>query len=150
MNRPDQHDPGFRSLLNAMCLQAMYDYFILYRMGAVKELAPTGYFKRKIGMKLPSGGRSTGGLSYQNLSPSDIPDLIRFLTKDMSRLLTIMGHHASPIMLRERILHLERTGEWRELFGQGVGVHQARERAVPLPTEKGDAPSDAPLDLLLE
>jgi len=129
MNRPDQHDPGFRSLLNAICLQAMQDYFILYRMGAVKELAPTGYFKRKIGMKRPAGGRSTGGLSYQNLSPSDIPHLIEFLTEDMSDLLAIMGHYASKEVIKARVLHLERSGEWRDMFKQGVRVHGSKERS---------------------
>lgn len=109
--RPDSHNPGHRAFLNAICLQAMTDYWILYRMGAVRELEITGTFKV----------RADGNEVYQNLVPLDIPELLEFLVGGgMSRLMKLMGHHAPPYVIRDRILHLERTGEWRGMFGKGV------------------------------
>lgn len=111
MPAPDTNAPGIRALCNAIALQAMTDYFILYRMGAVKELKSTGHFKE----------RSGGSLVYQNMYPSHVEDLLEFFSDgSMSKVMDMMGHYAPPSVIRKRILHLERTGEWKEMFGQGI------------------------------
>ena len=144
---PETHDPGPISVIRAIVTQAFVDYFILYRMGAIKEMQNTGYFKARMGRN-----DGEGSLIYQYMTPSHVPELLDFIENHMHRLIGVLGHRITPLALRERILHLERSGEWQDHFGRGVKYNPlTRQGPEPMsPMQKGDAPKDAPLDLLPE
>jgi hypothetical protein len=114
-----QRDPGPKALLCAMCHQALIDYFILRRMGAVRWCESTGHWRRRTG--------THGSYVFQNMTPEDCRQLLRFICDDAERLLDLAGINMSPGQVRRRIIHLEKTGEWRRYFGQGCRMFRNAE-----------------------
>jgi len=128
---PETHDPGPISVIRSICLQAMVDYFILYRMGAVKRMESTGYFKPR-----PAKGKDAGSLVYQSMTPSTVTELLEFFENDMHKLVRLLGHHITPLAMRERMIELEETGEWRNLFGQGIRLNPFSRNGPEAPLNK--------------
>ena len=113
----DQRDPGPQALLCAICHQALVDYWILYRMGAVRWCKVTGTFKRRPG--------AHGSYVFQNMTPTDCRDLVKFINRHAGRVLAMCGIEVEPGQVRKRMIALERSGEWRQYFGQGCKDHIA-------------------------
>jgi hypothetical protein len=111
----DQRDPGPQSLLCAICHQALVDYWILYRMGAVRWCKATGQWQR----------RQDGGQVYMGMSMGDCRDLLTFIQQHAGRVLALCGIEVEPGHVRRRMIALERSGEWRRYFGQGCKDHIA-------------------------
>jgi len=120
-----QRDPGPKSLLCAVCIQAMTDFFILRRMGAVRWGKSTGKFP-------PRPGSHT--YVYQSMTPVDVEELVAFIEGDLSRVLEMIGIDLPPHLVTKRLLDLERSGEWQDFFRQGCHPKGRRE---------GDDPPDA-------
>lgn len=108
--------PEHRLLLRVV-LEAIGDYFILKRMGAVKYMKQTGYFLQ----------RSGGAWVYQGMTPIDVYFLLRFLNEDAERLTNLAGWDLPPLAIRNVVLRLEKSGDYRRYFAQGVpGERQGR------------------------
>ena len=110
-------------LIGSIVLNAMAEYFILKRMGAVRYMELTGYWQQ----------RSDNSYTYRDMTASDVHRLILFFKKDAARVLKIIGWDLAPLEVYNAVLRLEKSGAYRRMFSQGVqeeqGIHRvARKR----------------------
>jgi len=105
------YDPGPQSLICAMMHQALADYFILHRAGFVQWCKVTGRWRNQ----------KNGATCYQNIFPEDCKTLVEFIERDAGRVMSLAGIEVQRDAVKRRILALERSGEWKRYFGQGVG-----------------------------
>lgn len=122
VDRLEDTRPEYRLLLRIV-IEAMAEYFALKRMGAVRYMKTTGYFLR----------RSGGALVYMGMSPLDVHFLLKFLNEDAERLANLAGWDLPPLAIRNVVLRLEKSGDYRRFFSQGV--HGGRRRRSHWPEE---------------
>jgi len=115
-NQSDSHDPGPQALLCAVCHQALMDYFILRRMGAVRWCHQTGHWKRRSG--------KYGSYVFQNMTPDDCRQLLVFIQEHAERVLDLCGINVDKGGVKRRIIAMERSGEWQRYFGQGCKMYR--------------------------
>jgi len=94
-------DYGHHVLLCAICNQAIVDYLLLHRAGAIK-------WGKAIEMPLRPGHYT---YVYRDMSNRDVFDLVNFIQNDMHKLLCMAGMDVSAEGVLKRVLQLERTGE---------------------------------------
>lgn len=111
--------PGEKSLIVAVIEQAIMDYFILRRFGAVEFRQITGKWK----------DRKQGGKCYQNMQPSDLVVLLYFLRRDVPLLFDVAGIDLSDVLVWDGILRLEKSGRWRGMFSKGVSMFAIADNA---------------------
>ena len=114
--RADQEAPGWQTMISAVCLQAMHDYFQCVRAGVIREMQP-----------LPSSPLFLKRKKWGNrLTPAEGVQLLKFITGgEMERLLDMAGVSISTPELVRAILRLETTGEHQKWFGQGISAPNA-------------------------
>jgi hypothetical protein len=108
--RASDRIPGEKSLVVAIVEQAILDYFILKRSGAVDFRKPTGKWK----------ARKQGGSSFQNMQPSDVSGLLEFIQRDVPTLFDIADVNLPGSLVWDGILRLEKSGRWKGMFSKGV------------------------------
>lgn len=133
VDRMEDTKPEYRLLLRVV-IEAMGEYFVLKRMGAVKYMKQTGYFLQ----------RSGGAYVYMGMTPRDIYFLLKFINEDAERLMNLAGWDLPPLAVRNIILRLEKSGDYRKYFSQGVpgeGDWRRRRRSrAALEDEEGGQP----------
>ena len=107
--RIEDRKPEYR-LLTAVVLEAMRDYFVLRRMGAIRFMKLTGKWKL----------RSGTSFVYSNMSPHDARELIWFFENRAHLFLNLAGWKVTPLDVRRAVVGLEKSGRHYEIFAQGV------------------------------
>jgi hypothetical protein len=119
-----QRDPGPKALLCAMCIQAMTDYFILRRIGAVKWGQPTGKYPSRPGHQ---------SYVYADMTPVEVEELVAFVKRDLSRVLDLVGIDLPSHLVVKRLMELERSGQWQDFFSTGKGQKEGGEPETASP-----------------
>lgn len=105
--------PGEKSLCVAIIEQAVMDYFILVRRGAIKQGKLTGKCGEKRQDKLSKKtGEQYMTHTIEGMTANDMRQLINFLQFDIARLSNACNFDISTQGMFERILELERTGNY--------------------------------------
>jgi len=94
-------NPAYHTLLCAVCNQAIVDYFLLRRAGAIR-------WGKAIELPLRAGHYT---YVYRDMSNRDVFDLVNFIQNDMHKLLCMAGMDVDARDVVRRVLQLERTGE---------------------------------------
>lgn len=108
-NRNDQRACGYRSLAFAMIDQAITDYFILVRSGAIK--------RGKLG---DWHTRHQTGRSYGGLYPEDVDGLIRFFEGSCQYVLDLAQANYLATAILNRMRELEDSQRHLEVMRQGT------------------------------
>jgi len=108
--RSERHTPGHHALAMSIVDQALADYFILVRAGAIK-------WREK------SSWHSSRGPAreYCGMYEGDISALLAFLgpNGDAERVLSMLGVNFATGGIWEGLMRLEKTQQWRRLCNQG-------------------------------
>jgi hypothetical protein len=101
-------DYGHHALLCAICHQAIQDYFLLRRAGAIRW-----------GKAIPVAPRA-GHMSYvvKDISYTEVAELVEFMSNDMHRLLCMVGMNVTRMDVHRSLHKLERTEDWKTMFNR--------------------------------
>lgn len=127
-------DPPEIRLIKAMIAQAVQDYFVLHRMGAVRFFKFTGKFKRKGKGKLPV---------HAGMTVKDVHETVHFLRHVSPSIFRMVGWDVTGEDFCKAIMRLEASGRHKKVFGQGVPLHRTKHSEdAPLANETLYAPQD--------
>jgi len=112
-SRTDTHEPGWHSLVAAICLTALQDYWTWFRNGAIKDVRITDY-------------------DHDKHHRCDVADLLKFIHDgSFSRVMEMAGVDCTTEDLLKQIKRMERDGSHTVMFGSGRGRSIKRRLTTP-------------------
>lgn len=102
-SRIDKHEPGWSSLVAAICLTALQDYWKYVRAGAIRD-----------GKQVP--------IKHNKVKPVEVKELLTFINSGtFTRVADICGVTAHTEILQARLLEMETDRSHSHFFGSGMG-----------------------------
>jgi len=113
-------EPGPRSLIVAIVDQAMRDYWLFHRAGAIKG------GKRGKWPRFSDKGRPR---DFYAMHEDDLVYLLEFFQGNCSKLLALAGIDIKPEKIVKAMRRLERSGDWQCFYGQGKSAFKVNNGA---------------------